>query len=83
MNSGCVPMVKPDSLTVFTEVIGPLEQLGESMEKESVRLVVQLNWLVSCITDVAQAGLTRKGPFYPTGLATQKLTGAQAQAEQY
>lgn len=53
MNLGYVPMVNLDSLTGFTEVIGPLKQLGEAMEKESARLVIQLNWRVGCITDGA------------------------------
>lgn len=48
-----VPSVKQDSLTVFTEVFGQLKEVCESMEKESVRLVGQLNWLVSCTIDVA------------------------------
>ena len=36
----------------FTKLIGWLKQLGNSVEKELVRLVVQLNWLVSCVIAV-------------------------------
>lgn len=43
-------------LGVFTEVIGWLKQPGNPMEKESVRLVIQLNWLVTCIVEWPRPG---------------------------
>lgn len=69
MNLGWAHVVTLASLTALTEVVGPLQQLSESMEKESVRLAV------------AQAGLTIKGSFYRTGPATQQLTGAAVHAK--
>lgn len=63
-------------LTVLTELIAWLTQLGNSVEKESARLAGRLNWLVSYITDAAWASLAIKGSFYQTGVGTCRLTRA-------